>query len=89
MRPSKSNTFEHVKTLEKILANIDSEKFYTGHSAVLNKSDISEHIAAMKKMQSDIAGYIKDGLVKEQILEKFGSDKQALAGSVFNELSNK
>lgn len=83
------NTFEHVKTLEKIVENIDSEKFYTGHSAVLNKSDISEHIAAMKKMQSDIAGYIKDGLVKEQILEKFGSDKQALAGSVFNELSNK
>jgi cyclase len=45
------DSFEHVKTLTKMLDTIDAEKFCSGHSEMTNRAGIEDHIDRMKKRQ--------------------------------------
>lgn len=43
------NSFEHVKTLTRMLETIDAEKFCSGHSEMTDRDGIRKHITWMKE----------------------------------------
>ena len=42
------NSFEHVKTLTRMLETLDAERFCSGHSEMADRQTIMKHIAEMK-----------------------------------------
>jgi glyoxylase-like metal-dependent hydrolase (beta-lactamase superfamily II) len=43
------NSFEHVKTLSKMLDALDAERFCGGHSEIMDRKAVAEHIRQMKE----------------------------------------
>lgn len=80
------NSFEHVKTLEKMLATLDAERFYSGHSEVLDRSKIITHISEMKGMQNKVAGLMKSNYTLENIKKEFRNDQGNLVEAIYSEM---
>lgn len=84
------NSFEHVKTLTKMLANLDAEKFLSGHSEMLDRAGIQKHIDEMKSLQNEIKSMIDLNKSLEDIKNDFDENQATLVETVFNEIkSNK
>lgn len=79
-------SFEHVKTLEKMLAALDAEKFCSGHSLPMNRDMILKHIAEMKELQNKIAGFISNNYPLENIKKEFSENQAALVETIYNEI---
>ncbi len=80
------NSFEHVKTLQNMLKTLDAEQFYSGHSDVLNRTDIETHITAMKQKQSKIKNMINEQKSLSEIKNEFDNKEERLIESIFNEI---
>ena len=80
------NSFEHVKTLSKMLDTIDAEKFCSGHSEMFDRAAINSHIAQMKNIQKKIKELIDKGESLEQIKTKFDEPQARLVESIYGEL---
>ncbi|MFA5971937.1 MAG: MBL fold metallo-hydrolase [Lentimicrobiaceae bacterium] len=82
------NSFEHVKTLTKMLAKLDAEKFFSGHSEMLDRAGIQKHIDEMKSLQAKIKSLIADNKSLDEIKNEFVQNQQTLAETIFNEIKN-
>jgi cyclase len=80
------NSFKHVETLEKMLATLDAQKFYSGHSDVLNRDQIQAHINEMKAMQNNVGELIKKNYSLENIKKEFSNDQASLVETIYNEI---
>ena len=80
------NSFEHVKTLTKMLDTIDAEKFCSGHSEIANRAAVKNHIAQMKKRQEKVKELVKKGKSLEQVSAEFEEAEGRLIGSIYSEL---
>lgn len=80
------NSFKHVETLEKMLTTLDAEKFYSGHSEVLDREMIRTHIREMKELQNKVAGLIKKNSTLENIKNEFDNNQGNLVESIYNEI---
>jgi glyoxylase-like metal-dependent hydrolase (beta-lactamase superfamily II) len=80
------NSFEHVKTLTKMLDAIDAEKFCSGHSEIANRAAIKSHIAQMKKIQEKVKELVKQGKSLEQVRAEFEQAEGRLIGSIYSEV---
>lgn len=80
------NSFEHVKTLVKMLATLDAEKFCSGHSEITDRSGVMNHIKQMKEMQEKVGTLIEKGQSMEQIKSEFKEDEAGLVEVIFNEI---
>jgi cyclase len=80
------NSFEHVKTLTKMLDAIGAEKFCSGHSEIANRAGIRKHIAQMKKRQEKVKELVKQGKNLEQIKGQFVENEGRLIGSIYSEI---
>jgi glyoxylase-like metal-dependent hydrolase (beta-lactamase superfamily II) len=80
------NSFEHVKTLKKMLDTIDAEKFCSGHSEMTNRAGIEGHIARMKKRQEKIRALITNGKNTEEIKNEFEENESRLIEAICNEI---
>lgn len=80
------NTFEHVKTLRKMLEKVNAEKFYTGHSVVLTRDDINKHIGLMTELQQKVKSLIANNKTIDQIASEFEAGQKALVEIIFNEV---
>lgn len=80
------NSFEHVKTLKKILEKIKAEKFYTGHSDVLTRDDINNHIVLMTDLQKKIKSLISINKTLDQTTSEFEVGQKALVEIIYNEV---
>jgi cyclase len=80
------NSFQHVETLEKMLATLDAQKFYSGHSDVLNREQIQAHINEMKAMQNKVGELMKKNISLENIKKEFSSDQAAVVETIYNEI---
>jgi cyclase len=60
------DSFEHVKTLTKMLDAIDAEKFCSGHSEMTNRAGIENHIVQMKSRQEKVRVLIAKGKNTEE-----------------------
>jgi len=82
------NSFEHVKTLTKMLDAIDAEKFCSGHSEMTNRAGIENHIGRMKKRQEKIRSLIARGKSAEEIKGEFEQSESRLVEAICNEIKN-
>jgi glyoxylase-like metal-dependent hydrolase (beta-lactamase superfamily II) len=80
------NSFEHVKTLTKMLETIDAEKFCSGHSEIVDRAQIKEHIAQMKEKQEKVKTLMKEGKNLEQIKAEFDQTESRLIESIYGEV---
>jgi len=80
------NSFEHVKTLTRMLENLDAEKFCSGHSDPIERSAVKHHIEEMKSIQGKIKSLIEQGKNLEEVKKEFGENHSRLVESIFNEI---
>jgi len=82
------NSFEHVKTLTKMLDKIGAEKFCSGHSEMTNRAGIENHVGQMKKRQEKIRALIAQGKSIEEIKSEFEQSESRLVEAIYNEIKN-
>jgi glyoxylase-like metal-dependent hydrolase (beta-lactamase superfamily II) len=80
------NSFEHVKTLAKMLNTLDAEKFCSGHSEIMDRKAVAEHIKQMKERQAKVKSLIENNKTLEQIKSEFPKNEAGLIESIYNEL---
>ena len=80
------NSFEHVKTLNKMLDAIDAEQFCSGHSEMTNRAGIENHIGRMKDRQEKIKALIAKRKNIEEIKSEFEDNEARLIESIYNEI---
>ena len=80
------NSFEHVKTLTKMLEQLDAEKFCSGHSEITNREGITNHINLMKKCQEKINALIEKNKSLEDIKKEFEENESRLIEVIYNEI---
>ncbi len=83
------NSFEHVKTLTKMLQTIDAEKFYSGHSEMTDREGIMNHIDRMKKRQEKVRALIDRGKKVEEIKNEFEESEARLIETIYNETAKR
>ena len=80
------NSFEHVKTLTKMLKNIYAEKFCSGHANAIDRSAIKHHIEEMKAFQGKVKSLIEQEKKLEEVKKEFEENHGRLVESIFNEI---
>jgi len=80
------NSFEHVKTLTRMLETLDAERFCSGHSEMTDRDAIRKHIDQMRKRQEKVKAMIAGGKNIEEVKSEFGSDEARLIETICNEL---
>ena len=80
------DSFDHVRTLTKMLGTIDAEKFCSGHSELTNRAGIENHIGQMKKMHEKIRALIAKGKNTEEIKSEFEENEARLIESICDEI---
>ncbi len=80
------NSFEHVKTLTKMLDTLGAEKFCSGHSEMTDRDRIRRHIDLMKKRQDKIRALIAEGKNTEEIKKEFEEGEARLVETICNEI---
>ncbi|MDB4582888.1 MBL fold metallo-hydrolase [Draconibacterium sp.] len=79
------NSFEHVKTAERILS-LDAEKFCSGHSEIKSRDDVEQHLVEIVAFQEKVKSLLNQGKTLEEIQSEFEQNEGRLAESVYNEL---
>ncbi len=82
------NSFEHVKTLTKMLETLDAEKYCSGHSEIMDRSAIEKHIDEMKARQEKVMSLIKDNKPLGEIKKEFEENQARLIESIYNEIKS-
>ncbi|TKJ32299.1 hypothetical protein CEE39_05920 [bacterium (candidate division B38) B3_B38] len=82
------NSFEHVKTLAKMLDTLDAERFCSGHSEIADQEAIRNHIYQMKKQQEKVKALIEKGKSLEEIKSEFEENEARLIESIYNEIKS-
>ncbi len=81
------NSFEHVKTLSKMLETLDAEIFCSGHSQAVGREEILTHIKQMKGRQEKVKAMVDQGKTLEDIKGAFEENEGRLVESIFNEIT--
>jgi glyoxylase-like metal-dependent hydrolase (beta-lactamase superfamily II) len=81
------NSFEHVKTLTKMLQTIDAEKFCSGHSEMTDRKSIKNHIDQMKQRQEKVKTLIKERKSLNQIKSGFKENEARLIEAIYNDIT--
>lgn len=79
------NSFEHVKTTEKMLS-LDAEKFCSGHSEIKSRDDVKQHLVEIVALQEKVKILVNQGKKLEEIQAEFEQNEGRLVESVYNEL---
>jgi glyoxylase-like metal-dependent hydrolase (beta-lactamase superfamily II) len=83
------NSFEHVKTLTRMLQTIDAERFCSGHSEMTDRDGIRNHIDRMKKRQEKVKALIEKGKSIEEIKSEFEGDEARLIETICSEIKKR
>ncbi len=80
------NSFQHVKTLTRMLETIDAEKFCSGHDEMTDRSGIKKLIVKMKERQDKVRALLEKGKSLEEIKGEFEENKARLIETICNEI---
>ncbi len=80
------NSFEHVKTLAKMLETLDAERFCSGHSAIADRQGIAHHIEQIKQLQARVKTLMEQDKRLADIQGQFDQGQARLIESIYNEL---
>jgi len=81
------NSFQHVKTLTKMLETLDAEIFLSGHSDPVGREDIIKHIQAMVDRQMKVQSLYKQDKTMAEVLDEFNENEARLVTSIYNEIA--
>lgn len=82
------NSFEHIKTLTKMLETLEAEKFCSGHSDILDRQAIKKHIGEMKERQEKVKSLLEKNKTLEGIKAEFNENESRLIEAIYNELKS-
>lgn len=82
------NSFEHVKTLTKMLETLDAEKYCSGHSEIMDRDAIKEHIDDMKARQEKVMSLVRNNKSLEEAFKEFEESEARLIESIYNEIKS-
>lgn len=80
------NSFEHVKTLTRMLDTLEAEKFCSGHSEMTGRDGIRNHIRDIKSMQEKVRSLIEKGKSLEEIKSEFEQNEARLIEAIYSEI---
>jgi len=80
------NSFNHVKTTQKMLDELDAEKFCSGHAMIMSRTDIEKHLEEITAFQQKIKSLVAEGKTLKQVQAAFNENEARLAESVYNEV---
>ena len=80
------NSFEHVKTLRKMLETIGADNFLSGHADMIDRATIEKHIRAMVERQEKVRRMKAAGTGLDEIKAAFPENEARLIESIYNEL---
>lgn len=83
------NSFEHVKTTQKMLDALDAEKFCSGHADIMSRADIENHLEEMTAFQQKVKKLVDDGKTLKEVQAAFNEDEARLVESVYSEIKRK
>ena len=83
------NSFEHVKTLTKMLETLEAERFCSGHSEMIGRDQIRRHIGQMKERQEKVGKLIKEAKGKDEIKSAFPEGEARLIDAICSDLLEK
>lgn len=79
------NSFEHVKTTEKLLS-LDAQKFCSGHADIKGREDIKSHLKEIVAFQQKVQEQVNTGKSLEETKEVFEENEGRLVDVVYNEI---
>ncbi len=82
------NSFEHVKTLTKMLETLDAEKYCSGHSDIVDRNAIMKHINDMTAYQDKVMSLVRNNKSLEEVLKEFEENEARLIESIYNEIKS-
>jgi cyclase len=80
------NSFEHVKTTERILESLDAVKYCSGHSDIKTREDMIQHLKEMKQLQDKIQSLVKEEKSLEEIQAGFKPEESRLVETIYSEI---
>ena len=80
------NSFEHVKTLTRLLETLDVEKYCSGHSEIVNRQAITDHIDQIQELQQKIKSLIDKNKSLDEIKSEYTENESRLVESIYNEI---
>jgi len=83
------NSFEHVKTLTKMLETLDAEKFCSGHSEIVGREAIKNHIRQMEERQEKVKSLMDKNMSLEEIKSEFDENEARLVESIYSEIKSR
>jgi len=81
------NSFEHIKTLSRMLNTLDVENYCSGHSNITNREGIMDHIYQMKKRQMKVKSLIDQEKKLKEIQANFSKEESALVATIYKEIT--
>ncbi len=81
------NSFEHVKTLSRMLETLEAENFCSGHGEITDRRGIQKHIAEMKERQQKVRSLLQQQIELDEIKTHFNEDEGRLIEVIYTELS--
>ena len=81
------NSFEHVKTVSRMLETLDAETFCSGHDRPFSREDIEKHVKEMKTRQAKIRSMLEKGKDPDTVLREFPEEERRLAGIIIKEIA--
>ncbi|UCD49144.1 MAG: MBL fold metallo-hydrolase [Phycisphaerales bacterium] len=81
------NSFEHVKTLSRMLVTIEAERFCSGHSDITDRAGVKRHIEQMKERQATVRALVEEGKSLEETQQQFDESQRRLTGTIYEEIS--
>jgi cyclase len=80
------NSFEHVKTLTRMLETLDAETFLSGHSDPVGRKEIEEHILSMIDRQEKVKDLVSRDKTLDETLSEFDESESRLITSIYDEI---
>jgi glyoxylase-like metal-dependent hydrolase (beta-lactamase superfamily II) len=81
------NSFEHVKTLTKMLNTLEADRFYSGHEEVLDRAAIRKHIDEMTATQEKVKALAAQGKTLADLKGQFKEGEARLIEAIYQEVA--
>lgn len=79
------NSFEHVKTTEKMLT-LDADYFCSGHAEIKSRDDMKQHLIEITSLQNKVKELAKNGKSLDETKAVFNENESRLVESIYNEI---
>jgi len=83
------NSFDYVNTVMEMLRTLDANEFYSGHSEMVTREQIYEHLGKVRSYQEKVKSLMEEGLSLMEIQKQFADSETRLVTSIYNEIKSK